>query len=541
MKRNAIKYLLGCVVGIWFITGFQACEDGVNNWGTDLSHDRLFKSLTFRTLTIRSTSVDMVYGKIVEANRYVFEFCEAAEFDENAIAKTVEILADTLTEYSSSGTLARIEYLTTFENLNGSTNYSVRMKGVDRNGRTSNYVEATFKTAQEQLFTLIRVSYDWAEFEWPAGSEVSNLDVIEEGVGSVLTDTQLTAAEIAAGTKRVDGLKLGTRYRAEISLNGRVRGVFAFKTAGMAGSQAYELASGEDLVQVLTDMVSAGYPNITVGFSPGETYDIGKLKIPAGVNSLVFSAPASSTRPVLNIQQVTLSSAMDLVAFENVNIAGDTGQNFLDASFAIEEISFTACYLARMRGIIYLRNNAMKVNSMVIDNCMIYDIAGYGVFNIAGANVTLGDVLLKNTTLIEMQQLLDMRTKAHSFVVSNCTFYNKEANISCFLRFDNNAGLPSEFRTENLILSGSNKEVSGLQATYGNYTGLVLNFGGSYMTGEMFAKVGTRKFTEITEYKGTAYDLFVDPDGVDGSRDFSIKPGAGFSGLNVAGDSRWFK
>ncbi|GHT62389.1 hypothetical protein AGMMS50239_15560 [Bacteroidia bacterium] len=539
--NHLFKYLSGCIVGILFLASFQACEDTSNDWGVDMSHDRLFKPLSFRTVLIRSTSVDIAYSKIIEANRYIFEFCENAVFDENAIAKTVEILADTLTEYASSNTLARIEYLTIFENLNGSTNYSVRMKGMDKNGRASNYVEVSFKTTQEQLFTTMTVSYDWAEFYWPENSEVSDLDVIEEGIGSILTDTKLTNTEIATGTKRVDGMKLGTRYRAEIYQNGRIRGVFLFKTAGMAGSQAYKLTPGEDIAQVLTNLVSSGYPNITMEFTPGETYDIGRLKIPAGVNSLVFSAPEADEKPALNLQQVTLTSAMDLFAFENVDITGDIGQNFLDASLAIEEVSFTGCKLSTMRGIVYIRNNSMQVKNITIDNCIIYNVAGYGIFNIAGSNVTLGDVIMKNTTLIDMQQLLDMRTKANSFIIGNCTFYNKDVNISCYLRFDNNAGLPTEFKIENIIMSGSNKDVSGLMATYSNYTGLTLNFGGSYMTGEMFAKVGSRKFTDITEYKGTAYDLFVDPDGVSGKRNFSIKPGAGFSGQNIAGDPRWFQ
>jgi len=504
-----------------------------------MSHDRLFKPLSFRTLgNPKATSVDLVFSNIVEASKFVFEFSEdSLQFNE--IISTVELLSDTMTTvFANQDHITKREYLRTFGELNGNTRYSVRMRGVSRDGtRTSNYVEMTFVTPQEQLFDGVQYSFDWAKFSWAPGATVTDLELIDVATGEhAIADTKLTPSEIESGEKLVENLKVGTRYRANIYDDGRIRGSLDFKTAGMAGSVSYDVQPGDDIAEILAEFVSLGNTNITVGFSPSETYDIVSLKLPDGINSVVFTAPSGGNNPTLNWEGVSVGTPMDLLSFENVTLRGDFTKRFVDTSVEIKNISFTGCDISDYNCIVRLRNNVMTVENIVVDNCLINNTGGYGVFNVGGVSAKLGGLKVTNTTLTEIStQLMDLRTNADSIIVANCTFYNDEAGIGNFMRFDGN-NLPLRITFDKCILSGQNKSTT-FNSTYTNYTALSLNFGGSYMTSELYGLIGSRKFTDITQYTGTAHDLFTDPDG----RDFSIKEGAGFSGLNSVGDPRWFK
>lgn len=134
------------------IVTMMSCDKDYNEWDVDSSHDRLFKSIIFEASALKPTSVELKFTKSISATKYVFEFSkDSLEFKN--IVDTVEILADTLTPFANSSEQAKIEYREIFEELDGTTAYSVRMKSIDEvSGKESNYSQVYFETPAEQIF-----------------------------------------------------------------------------------------------------------------------------------------------------------------------------------------------------------------------------------------------------------------------------------------------------------------------------------------------------------------------------------------------------
>lgn len=149
------------------VIGLTSCKDDANDWPVDKSYNALFRPLTFEKSAADATTVTLRYSQIVNAKVYIFEFyTDELEFKAENYVRTDTILKDTLTVFSDSDTPMRVEYRTLFKELNGSTKYSVRMKGRNADGVESEYVSATFETQAEQLFTGVEASANAATLTW---------------------------------------------------------------------------------------------------------------------------------------------------------------------------------------------------------------------------------------------------------------------------------------------------------------------------------------------------------------------------------------
>ena len=131
MKRLVNRLSGACLyVLLALIVGMSSCEDDANDWTVNKNYDALFRPLTFD-----KSATD------VNAKVYIFEFyTDSLEFNAENYVRTDTILKDTLTVFSESNTPMRVEYRTLFQEFNGSTQYSVRMKGEDAQGKASTYV-----------------------------------------------------------------------------------------------------------------------------------------------------------------------------------------------------------------------------------------------------------------------------------------------------------------------------------------------------------------------------------------------------------------
>ena len=131
MKRLVNRLSGACLyVLLALIVGMSSCEDDANDWTVNKNYDALFRPLTFDKSATDATSVTLRYSQIVNAKVYIFEFyTDSLEFNAENYVRTDTILKDTLTVFSESNTPMRVEYRTLFQEFNGSTQYSVRMKG----------------------------------------------------------------------------------------------------------------------------------------------------------------------------------------------------------------------------------------------------------------------------------------------------------------------------------------------------------------------------------------------------------------------------
>ena len=139
---------------------FSSCDEDVNDWGVDASHDRLFAPLVYETMQVSSTSVQMHYSQVVTATRYVFEFYkDSLEFLPENFYRTDTIYADTLTVYKDDASPAKVEYATLFGELAGSTQYCVRMKGLDENGKFKDAMVAARRNGEPVLAEAAEIDY----------------------------------------------------------------------------------------------------------------------------------------------------------------------------------------------------------------------------------------------------------------------------------------------------------------------------------------------------------------------------------------------
>lgn len=531
MKRIFLKLMLLALVGI----AITSCEKDINNWDVDPSHQRLFKSLTFDLVEAGATTVQLKYTKSVSADKYIFEFSkDNLEFNE--IVKTVEILADTLTSYAKSTTPTKVEYRTIFDDLDGKTGYSVRMKSINTaTGVESKYSELYFETAAEQLFTNWDVFTDHIVMTWTPTDKVTHISVFDAVTLEEVQKNVLTPDQIASGNIELTNLSPGTNYIVTIFNNDVERGTKILKTFGLQGGIIVNVNPGDDIPALVSNAISQGKPNVTLMFKSGETYDISTLTLPAGLSNISFTGESATggSLPVLNIKELKLSDAIfGKVLFEKVNVVGGTGDYLINLGtdgLEIEEYAFAGCIIENYRGTVRVQNKDVKIKKITFNDDFIKNSGGYGVVNVGGATPEVDSISFKNSTITELTtQLMDVRSKVKDMFIGNCTFYNQTRALTQLVRLDKN-NLPASFEAPNNIISGSNSgaQLKSFSLTYDG------SFAGSYRTNEMTI---SQDFPDITVFQGSATDLFIDP----ANGDFTVRPESGFGGRGTAGDPRWF-
>lgn len=538
------------------VVGMSSCGDNANDWTVDKGYDALFRPLVFNKSATDATSVTLRYSQVVNAKAYIFEFyTDSMEFKAENYVRTDTIFKDTLTVFAESSTPMRVEYRTLFRELDGSTQYSVRMKGETTQGKASAYVGVAFRTPDEQLFTGVEVAANSATLSWVKSTRVTHLTMAQ------LVDTKygedqridLTSEDIVSGLKVLSELENGTTYRVRIYNDHALRGTYVFKTLGLGGSEVLSVTPTEtgiiDLSTMLADFVKdKECSNVTVQLTPGAVYNVDELKIPGLDNILFTSTEANeSRRPQLIVpKKISLASPVQSLSFEYVCLDGNGEASYMtdwkNSSYA-QSISFKGCAIQNIKRTLVRISDGTGVfmTDITIDNCIISEIGtdGYGMINF-GKNVDqLEKIVITNSTLVNIgDQLMDVKGGIGDVVLENCTFYNSmnaKKELPKVFRLDNAASTPpspKSAKIRNLIFSGPNK---GKKMNSGNSAYAIINFSDNcFITFDL--QEGNNRFEEITRLKQSSDELFVDP--LNG--DFHIKPGAGFAGAGNAGDPRWY-
>lgn len=537
MRTISFKYIFLLAVTVCLV----ACEKKVNDWEIDPDHDRLFKPLVFEMVEAGATYVNIRYTQSVSSDRYIFEFSkDSLQF--GSISKRVEILADTLTPFSESTSPMRTEYRTTFHDLDGSTGYSVRMKCLDTTtGKESAFSQFYFKTGAEQIFTNSITYTDRIQVYWTPTDRVTHITVANGVTHEVLQNKTLTTSEKSNATAVLDNLLPGTNYIITIYNNDTPRGIKTLKTTGIQNGILLTVNPGDDIAALISSAVAQGKTSISLLFNAGQTYNLGSVTLPSGVTNLSLTGnPAQDgTLPILNLQEFKLSDLIyGQVLFQNLELAGDISKYFINIgtnNMQIGEFSFKNCKIASYRSVVRLANNSMDVNKISFDDCLVNNIGGYGVVNVAGSSASVDSILIKNSTLTELStQLMDVRTNVSYIYIGNCTFCNLSSSLTQFLRLDT-AHLPSSIVTELNIIAGNNggAKINAVNFDISKYS-LAVSFAGSYRTNDL--TINSYEFSSITLFEHPTSDLFVDPV----SKNFRIKSGSGFGGQGTAGDPRWF-
>lgn len=251
MKLNRLLILLG-LLNLLIVS----CEDP-NNWGYDPNYDNMYRPIHFDIVEERPTSVIVSFTGVIDATKYVFEFSEGDSLLFNNIVRTETALVDTLTAYKEGSTVTATEYRLLFEDLHGTSRYSIRVKGVDDlTGKESGWTALCFDTPAEQIFTKVVPGITSATLQWDIEKEATNIkygQLIQNDEPELDTDTlwiedhQLTDTELQNGQLVISDLQIGTNYIAQILNDGILRGTYTFRTLGSSTSTLINVTPQDDI------------------------------------------------------------------------------------------------------------------------------------------------------------------------------------------------------------------------------------------------------------------------------------------------------
>jgi hypothetical protein len=513
-----------------------SCEKDYNQWEVDSSYGRLFKSIIFETSDVTSTAVEIKFSKSVSATKYVFEFSkDSLQF--NQIVNTVEILADTLTPFANSSDQAKIEYRQIFDELDGTTGYSVRMKSVDeKSGLESKYNQAYFKTPAEDIFSSTYTATSTSvSLKWEITPRVTNISLYDQAA-VLVKNIVLTQEQKDTGRITIEDLANGTNYIAKIFNGDNNRGTINVKTTGILNSTVYKVLltdTAGSIATALQGLVAGGAKDITVEFAAATTYTIGgDIVIPSGINNIAFvgTVDQSGSPSVLNNTRFKVQDKINDIVLQNL-VTTSAGSFLIDLPVKIvNDIQIEGCYITNLNSIVRM-TGASVVNNINVNDCRISQTGGYGMLNVgAGGKVT--SINVSNCTLREIStRFADVRVKT-IINFKNITCVNVTLGMGHLWYLDNNN--PAQVTIQNCIIAGPNGGMA-LNSTNGTYSNITISYAGNYMTKDVINN-GPRPITGIVNVPLTLTDFFVDP----ANGDFHIKPGIGFSGTGVAGDPRWF-
>ncbi|MHC0444770.1 DUF4957 domain-containing protein [Flavobacterium sp. 3-218] len=529
-----MKNILGILSVMVLILFMTACEKDYNQWDVDSSYDRLFKSIIFESSAINPTSVEIKFTKSISATRYIFEFSKDSLLF-NEIVSKVELIADTLTPYSNSSDQSKVEYRQIFDELDGTTGYSVRMKSIDENtGKESKYSQLYFVTSAEQLFKGYNSSSSDITLNWTVNPRVTNITLYDEAAVAV-QNIVLTEQQKTEGTLTIGNLKGGTVYTAKMFNGTSLRGSLPVKTTGIFNSTTYKVLLTDTAASIgtaLQGLVAGGSKDITVEFAAGAAYVMGgDLTIPTGVNNIAFVGSKNSEGVLSRAANIRfrVQDKVNDVLIQNL-ATSSSDSFFIDlGNKVVNDILVEGCNISKLNSIVRV-SGASVIGNITVNNCLVSQTGGYGVMNV-GAGGTVKSINVTNSTLTEIStRFADVRVKT-SINFSNITCVNVTAAMGHLWNFDNN--FPVLLSIQNCIIAGPNG-AAALNSTAGTYNSISISYGGNYKTKDLVN--GTRPMTGITEIPLNSTDFFVNAS----IGDYHIKPGIGFAGTGVAGDPRWF-
>jgi hypothetical protein len=537
MKK--IVYTLLCLLPLLF----TACEEEINNWPVDPSHDRPFRPAKFEIYYGAPTTVGLSYKGVIGATKYVFEFSKGDSLLFNNIVRADEIPADTLTPYDKQASIAATTYRTLFSDLAGTTRYSVRVKGVNEtDGTESGYIGLCFDTPAEQIFQPAKAGVSSITLNWQSDKQVTHLRYGERTATDTLwaDNATISAAEAQAGRKVLNNLKGGTRDVIQIYNNEDIRGTISALTWGTATGTNYFVQPGDDIPTVLQEQVAAGVTDLALIFSGGQSYEIGNITLPAELQTICFAGNvgADQPQPELLFHRLNLSTAGQIINMQDIDLnANMNSSNFFFDLGSANCFSAFQVYSSTIRNIgrtlVRLNHDDIRVSNILLTDCIIDNVgsSGYGLFNFGKSGMQVENLQILNCTLLEIgDQMMDIRCQIGNFRMDKCTFCNYTTGLPKVFRIEK---IPTEEAVTNCIFTGTNNGAK-LNSGNGDYSAW-LDFSSCYITSDLVEN--TRLFTNIIHLDLTSEDLFVDPhNGI-----FYLKPGTNFRGAGIAGDPRWWQ
>lgn len=526
----------------------SACTDG-NDWETDGSHAGLFRPTSFSAeqTSKGETTVKFTVGGVPGVSKY-----------------EIEVATDTFAVEDAAGQLYETTSSTaTIDGFVIEQTYYARVRAIGESGMPSAWVGAKkFTLAAGQIIdeSSVTTTMTTVSFAWEAGAAATRATV-ETADGALVKEIELTEADMAASSLKIEGLQAATIYVVRL-FNGDNRvGMANAQTtsAGPTGDYTATYSASKTMGALLdevaakaaedgnseysvTVIIPAGVTAIIAGDpAEGSTDEYSTLTIPSGMSVTFYGESGDAKDAIQVYKSVNIAGVHAMVKFQNLTITGTESQkdymfNQSDAC-AVDSVVFKECKVSgfaksfcRTQGGTYDATN--YINVLSLENCVFSNIGqGYGFIHVDGT--IINNVVVDGCTFNDINEkgkCFFMQSKytqdIESLRIRNCTFYNFCGSGQYFIDFKDAAYGPATFEMTNIIFGKTadettNKNVRGT-CNVADYTTNCYSLSDCY-----------KVIKGSTVSDKSSADVFADP----ANGDFTLKSGCG---IEKCGDPRWY-
>jgi hypothetical protein len=331
-----------------------SCTDDRPEELTSIDYERLFSPIKIEAFVINRTDARLswVINKDVESYSLEVFADDSLTFTGTPVRTYEGVTGDQLPFY--------------IRELDGETQYSVRIKAVASGKTESKWSGVTFKTGTENIFLPFQdgdVKATSVTLRWSPGKALTAIMLEPGGIQHTVT-----ADEIAAGSATIEGLTAETTYTATLKNGAKTRGILEFMTLVDIGN-AIAVYPEDDFLALL----AAANDGDAFALFPGN-YGAGDIFV---VNKTIeIKGVYPYDKPVLS-GYISLEEGAGLL-LKDVTLDGGAlqGQSivFNTDGVTYHALTVEGCEIKDyVKGVYYL-NVASLVESITYHNNLIYNI-----------------------------------------------------------------------------------------------------------------------------------------------------------------------
>lgn len=356
-----------------------SCTDDRAEELSSIDYERLFSPIKIEAFVINRTDARLSWTLNSNVESYSLEVFadDSLTFAGTPVRTYNDVTGDQLPYY--------------IRELDGETQYSVRIKSVAAGKTESKWSGVSFKTGTENIFLPFQdgdVKATSATLRWTPGKTLTTIMLEPGGIQHTVT-----AGEIAAGIATIEGLTAETTYTATLKNGAKTRGIVEFMTLVDIGN-AIAVYPEDDLLALL----AAANDGDAFALFPG-SYGAGDMFV---VNKTIeIKGVYPYDKPVLN-GYISLEDGAGLL-LKDVTLDGGASQGqsivFNTGEVTYNALTVEGCEIRNfVKGVYYL-NVASLVESITYHNNLIYNIVCDGGDFMDSRKGAFNSLTLTNNTI----------------------------------------------------------------------------------------------------------------------------------------------
>src|SRR5918993_4776656 len=246
-----------------------------------------------------------------------------------------------------------------------------------------------------------------------SGAPVTQIKILKAVDSAIVATESLAAADLAAQYRIIEGLAGSTEYIIFLYSNSTVRGWSSFITKAPLQGNLIDLRGISGRPSVLADTIPVIASGSTVILKRGEPYIIGSaISLSKSITIVSGSDLSVSEQAIISMPSnfnVVSGSVIDSIVFNDVTLRGtDYAAKYvfnINTASTISKLGFLNCKAEIFRGIIRLQSQPAMINNLLIDNCVLDSLAGYGVLTVDVATAKADQVTIRNSTIYKAERI----------------------------------------------------------------------------------------------------------------------------------------